>query len=194
MRKTLFAAAALSVLLACMPAAQAGALYSYSFQMTAGPVGGTVSGQLQFDFIGVGGTGTGAASLVTIDSLPAGLEPLPQPSPATSWGTQVANNFSIINGIITDYQFMALTGAGGVAAYELCMNDKASVGIANRSCPTNLNFLGEGASTLFGYNFDGARGISFTEIGATAGQVPEPASLGLVALALLGLATSRRRG
>lgn len=165
------------------------ALYNYSFDMTNGPINGIVSGQIDLPFVAPGGSGSGAASLVTIDVFPAGLAPLPEPSPATGWGLQVANSFTVVNGVITDYVFFALTGSGGTSAYELCFNSGPGLSGGDRFCPENLNFLGDGGATLFGYNLLGPEGISFS----LAQGAPEPGTLALLGLGLAGLAVRRRR-
>ncbi len=160
-------------------------LFDYSFTMTSGSVTGTVSGTIDLPFVS-GGSGSGAADLVTIDSAPAALLPLPQPNPVTSWNVQGANDFTVTGGVITAYQFDALTGAGGILDDELCFNNGATVNTAFRNCSQNLNFLG--SANGFGRNQAGAAGITF------ASAVPEPATIALLATAILGCAISRRRG
>ncbi|MEP3225203.1 MAG: PEPxxWA-CTERM sorting domain-containing protein [Parasphingorhabdus sp.] len=110
---------------------------------------------------------------MNIFTTPAGIT-LPEGSEAVNWTNQLENSFTVTGGAVTSFAFFALTGAGGSAATELCLNDgAASFDALNRACPAGLNFIGTGGATEFGFNFDGSDGISFTAI---APSVPEPAT------------------
>lgn len=179
-----------AVLVAGLSGPASAALFTYSFEMTDGPVLGTVTGTIDLPFVAVGGSGSGPASSVTIDSYPAGIGVLPQGTTATSWTTQLLNDFDVVNGAIVDYAFAALDGPGGLDDYELCFNSGPPAAIGDRVCPTNLNFLGLGGATNYGFNFDGPSGITFIAQGQ---RVPEPSTLALLGAALATLARLRRR-
>jgi hypothetical protein len=171
---------AAALVLALVPARAE--LFDYSFDMTSGPNTGLVTGRIDLPFVTAGGSGSGAADLVTIDSFPPSLAPLPQPSPATSWAIQAANLFDVTAGAITSYQFDALTTNGDTDnnAYELCFNSLGDVITPIRGCPMDLNFLGAGGDTMFGFNEDGPDGITFTP----AVAAPEPSALALLGVGL----------
>jgi hypothetical protein len=179
---------AAALVLALVPARAE--LFDYSFDMTSGPDTGLVTGRIDLPFVTAGGSGSGAADLVTIDSFPPSLAPLPQPSPATSWAIQAANLFDVTAGTITSYQFDALTTNGNTDsnAYELCFNSLGDVNTPIRVCRMDLNFLGS-VETMFGFNEDGPDGITFTP----AVAAPEPSALALLGVGLFIFTASHLR-
>lgn len=176
--------------LAVLPSAQAALLFDFSVGLTSGPNQGTLNGTLDLGFVSAGGSGTGAASNLTITSLPASFGALGGGNVVTAWAHQVTNSFTVTNGAISAFAFFAATG-GTTADDAFALNSTSgNIGsFGTWSVPGNLNELTV-TDSVFGYNFGGLSGVSFTP---RVQGVPEPATMGLVvAAALAGLASRRR--
>lgn len=189
--KTAYALVAAGAAFLSAPASAA--IYQFSSNFTSGPNTGTLTGLIDLAFGGTGANGSGAATSLTITGTPAGIG-LPQGPVATSWTNVVNNSFTVTNGAITSFLFFSITGPGATADTELCLNSGPSgPGLGSRVCPANLNFLGLGGATEYGFNFNGAQGITFTLLRDNA--VPEPATWAMLILGfgVIGGAMRRRR-
>jgi hypothetical protein len=177
----------LFALSACIAATSANA-EQFTFSMTgAGSVPGTITGVIDLSFVGPGGSGTGAASSVTLTSFPGGFGSFSGGNVVTSWADQIANSFTVTAGAITSDNFYALTG-GDDAANEFCLNGVGSFG--EYTCGGGLNFAQTNV-TNYNYNFGGVSGVSFAPVSST----PEPASLSLLLTGIAaGGAMLKRRG
>jgi hypothetical protein len=170
------------------PPANAGIIDNFSIVFSSGDVFGTLTGTVDLPFVNVGGTGTGAASSVVLTSIPSGFGTLAGGDDVTSWADQVTDTFTVTAGVITSFEFMAVT-SGSTSGDYFCIN--STVGSAGSfgswGCPGNLNELSETAD-IFGYNFGGASGVTFTPSGT-----PEPAAAGLVFFGMASLCFVARR-
>ncbi len=160
--------------------------YTFSIVEDQGAITGTVTGTLDLPFVSAGGSGSGAADSLVITSIPAGYNALTEGDTVTSWTDQIANSFTVTSGVITSVEFFATTGSSDPSDV-LCLNSTgAGPGFGSFGCPSDLNELHEDtAEGLYGYNFDGLAGITFTPV---ASAVPEPASVWLLGTILAGVA------
>jgi hypothetical protein len=161
--------------------ARADAIFDFTFNGESGfsTVFGPVSGTIDLPFVNPGGSGTGAASSVTLTSIPSAFT-LADGNTLTLWPDQIANSFTVTGGVITGDQFFALTGNNLDTTSLLCLNNtSATIGILGPfSCTANLNEL-ETSSAAFESNLNGLPGITFTAAGGTA-ATPEPRLIGLL--------------
>lgn len=171
--------------------AKADSIYTFSIDLTTGNDLGTVTGTLDLGFVNPGGTGTGAASSVVFTSIPAGFaSPLDGGDDATAWANQVTNTFLVTSGTIASFDFFATTGSADPSDV-FCMNSTTNVaGFGSYGCPAGLNELDGPNTNVFGFNFNGLSGVTFTPAGSSA---PEPSSMILTSTALLGLAFFARK-
>jgi hypothetical protein len=163
--------------------------YTFSYDGT-GTVSGTVTGEVDLEFIGAGGTGSGAATSLTLTSFPSGLGSFSGGDVATNWADQITNSFTVSAGVLTSFEFYALT-AGDDSANELCLNSTGNDGgtFGEYDCLAGLNLLQTNAN-LYDYNFNGLSGVSFADAGPSPlsgpADTPEPGTLMLL---LTGVAT-----
>lgn len=170
-------------------AANAGAIYDFTFPASWGTVTGTITGTLDLPFISPGGTGSGAASTLTLTSIPAGFGTLSGGDVVTSWHDQVVNNFTVRDGVITSVEFVAFTNDVSNAD-GLGLNSTASAPTSgNYQCPSDLNEL-QSSDRAFGYNFNGLGGVAFSPV---ALRTPEPGTAALFGTGLIGLLSLSRR-
>ena len=180
--RALKSAAVAATLGAMSLAAHADLVFEWSFSNVTGTVAGTVSGKIY----GLSDNATGAASKVTIESYPSALDSIyPAGEIDTSaWDQQFQNAFTVTGGAITAASFWTQNTAPGFAqGSQLYINGSQG--------PYNFVNI-DGNDTRFVWSTDGFSGVNFRLIGV-GGTVPEPASLALAGLALMGLAVARRR-
>ena len=175
--------------------AKADIIFSFSANLGSGSTLGTLTGTLDLPFVSAGGSGTGSASSLILTSIPAGFGSLGSfggGATVTSWADQVANTFTVTSGVITSFDFMAVTGSGTTSDNFFCLNSTGGSGgsFGSWGCPSGLNELSETSGT-FGYNFSGLSGVTFTASSAA----PEPATVAtmLIGLPALYLAARRKR-
>ena len=167
--------------------------FTFSTNLTSGPDQGVLTGTFNLAFITNQGSGTGAATGFTFTSVPAGFGTLVGGNVATSWADQASNSFTVVNGVVTSDLFFAATG-GSQPADVFCLNSTASTpSVGNFVCPSQLNEL-NASSTVFGYNFGGLSGVTFTDTTPTSMSVtPEPSSIALLATGVMCMARVVRR-
>ncbi len=168
----------------CGITATAGAnTYNFNVDLTYGTVTGTLAGTVDFAFL----SGTGAASSLVLTSIPAGFGSLAGGNTVTNWADQVSNTFTISGGVITSFDFFALTAAMDPAD-AFCLNSTGSANpFGSFTCQPQLNELH--AYTSYGYNSNGLNGVQFEQLAST----PESGSMLLLATGLAGLAGVVRR-
>lgn len=134
------------------------------------------------------GSGTGSASAITINSFPSTLPSISEGNDATSWLTQGLNTFTVVNGIIDQYQFGASEGlvpTGNDVVF--CLNDGDFFQLGGvYVCGRNENYLGDGAN--FVYNTGGIGAVEFSN--ATLVPVSAP-TISIFALLIAGLLARR---
>lgn len=171
-----------------MPA-NADLIFEFSFDNVLGTVPGTIEGLIVFDFLShPSDSGTGAATSIEILSAPGAIPPSIEGNDVTLWMTQAINTFSIVNGSITDYQFGASEGAvPGLNDNVFCLNNGGFFVVGGvYICGPGENYFGDAFDYV--YNVDGISGVSFRAV-----SVPEPGTLVLLAIGLLGMRFTRRR-
>jgi len=99
----------------------------------------------------------------------------------------VRDSADLVNGVVT---WAAFTGGAPITALTVTSNDNVAIGTGD-----NLVFVRRGDDlTLTPPGFQGSDGLNFNApIGALASAVPEPATLGLLALGWLAALRRRRR-
>ncbi len=169
------------VLLAASFSAQAALVFNFSITNAFGSVSGTVTGTIY----GLTDNSTGAATSVTIDTFPSGLDSIfgSGPIDATLWDVQSENSFTVVDGLVTTGRFYAweLVDYSYSTAAQLFIN--ASSGAFNF-----VNIDGDITRFVWGENGFAAANIVPADINA----VSEPASIALLGIALAGLGWSRR--
>ena len=163
-------------------------VYEFSFANVLGTAPGTVSGLVGFDFLASPtDSGTGAASFIEILSAPPGIPPSVEGDVVTDWITQAMNTFTIVGGLITDYQFGASEGAvPGLNDNVFCLNNGGFFVVGGvYICGPGENYFGDAFDYV--YNVDGIDAVTFRQV-----RIAEPGTLALLLLGLLGAAVSRR--
>lgn len=190
MRRVLFGMIVLAafIVFASGVATAANISFSFSNDPSMGNVPGTVTGEL----FGLPDNGTGPATAVVIDSYPAGLVSFGSYTPpfdvfAWTGGTVNENSFTLVGGVVTGGSF-SIIGANGVND-QLYINSQCECAYGGLELGTNFLDIGSNDS-LFVWNDNG---IGPTGVTFGNAAIPEPASLLLIAPALLGLAALRRK-
>jgi len=180
-KSLLRSAIALTALIIVSVSAQASLVFQFSITNTIGTVGGTVTGTIY----GLSDNSTGAASDVTIDTLPAGMSSIyPVGSiDAALWDQQLQNSFTVSGGAIVAAEFWAQNSFNGFL-------QGSQLYIDGGEGPYNFVNV-DGTDTHYVWGDNGPQGVAFTQI--SANDVPEPGSVALVALGLLGSLLVRRR-
>ena len=161
---------------------QASLIFEYSITNNNlfGNVDGTVTGKI----FGLNDNSTGAATSVTIETFPAGLDSIfgPGPIDATLWDQQYQNSFTVVAGQVTAGGFWAQQTVGLFSlGAQLYIN--GDVGHFNF-----VNLDGDDTRYLWGDNGFEAANIT------AASSVPEPGTIALFGLGLAGLGLRRRKG
>jgi hypothetical protein len=179
---------------ACVASLAASANAQVTYDFTANLVGaaggssGVWTGNVTFNWLTFGGSGSGAAASLITTAVPAGVGNSAQGLNALLWSTIGSNSFTVNSGVITAFAFGAISTPDN---YVLCMNSGPAFSLPpSAQCPVNYNRVG----VLFGPradNFDGIQGVSFRARPATV--VPEPSTYALIGTGLAGLAFVRRR-
>lgn len=86
---------------------------------------------MDLPFVGAGGSGTGAASNLTITSYPAGVALDPN-NVATTWTTVVDNTFTVTAGAVTSFQFFS-DGVPEPATWAMMLAGFGGLGVAMRA-------------------------------------------------------------
>ena len=181
--------ALIAVLLSPMVAKAGPIVYEFSFDNVIGTVPGSITGRIGFDFLASPtDSGTGAASFIEILSAPAGIPANSEGDIVTSWTTQAINTFTVISGMITDYQFGASEGAvPGLNDNVFCLNNGGFFVVGGvYVCGPGENYFGDAFDYV--YNVDGIDAVTFRQV-----SVPEPGTLALLGLGLAALGFSGRK-
>ncbi len=112
--------------------------------------------------------------------LTAGFGSLGEENIVTDWTNQVQNQFTVTAGDITAYAFFVETGSTCNDAALVFGSDEAYGCYGN--FPTLNEF--ESSVSVFGYNENGAAGVTFTEVAS----VPEPSGRGVFTIGLIATA------
>ena len=118
--------------------------YSFSFDNVRGEgtVQGTIEGIITIDFLASAlDSGTGSATQIEITSHPLTITPR-EGSVGTSWTTQARNTFTVLNGVITAYQFAAAEGDHPMFDHmHLCLNSGGRIPVGGAYvCRPDMNF------------------------------------------------------
>jgi hypothetical protein len=176
-----------------VPAAKADSTYDFSIDLTNGNVHGTLTGTLDLPFVSPGGTGSGAAGSLILTSIPAGFGTLAGGDVVSSWADQDTDDFTVTNGTITSFAFMAFTTGDVTVGDDFCINSlggSAAGTSVTWTCPGRLNTLSVTAK-IFGNNFGGLSGVTFTPTPAVS--EPGTSTLTLISFGLLGLIMAMRK-
>ncbi len=141
--------------------------YSFSFDGVRGlfdSIEGTIEGIITLDFLASAlDSGTESACEIEITSDPLSLTPR-EGSVVTSWTTQARNTFTVLNGVITAYQFGAAEGAvPNSGHFAMCLNSGGFIAVGGAyNCLADENYYGNSFVRVF--NFDGIGGVEFNQI------------------------------
>ena len=173
---------ALVVLAGSLTSAQAALVFQYSFTNLSGTVSGTVTGKIY----GLNDNGTGAASSVTIESFPVGLNSVfgAGPIDTSIWDQQVQNQFTVSGGQVT--------GGGFYARQTLnFLSYGAQLFINGNTGPYNFVNI-DGADDNYVWGANGFAAANITPFDSQS--VPEPSTLALFGLAVVAMGLKRRAG
>ena len=137
--------------------------YCFSFDDALGTIPGTIQGEIEFDFLtSPTDSGIGPASRIEITSTPAGIPASSEGNVVTDWAIQAMNTFTIVNGVITDYQFSAAEGV--VPTWDdnvMCLNNGGFFIVYPGVwiCGPGENYFGD--ATSYVYNLGGIGAVSF---------------------------------
>ena len=168
-----------------MLAGSANAL-TFDFSFSNNPAWGNIAGTVTGEIVGLTDNATSAASAVYIDTYPTGLNQFgtySAPFDVLAWtGSVGENSFTVANGVITGGHFDIYSANG--------INDQLYI---NSTCcgGAGTNFLDIGSNdSQYVWNDSGmgAGGVTFS-----AAAVPEPTSLALLGMGVVGVIVSRRR-
>ncbi|BDC48477.1 hypothetical protein F183_A07930 [Bryobacterales bacterium F-183] len=177
--------------LAVMPSAKADLAFDFTITLNGGLTQGMITGNLLLPFVSAGGSGTGAASVVTLTSVPAGFDVFTAGNTVTSWAFQPVNSFTVTNGSITSFVYFAATSLTFPAqAFGINSTVQTRGPFGDWILPAGVNAL-QTSGTKYGSNSLGLAGVSFTPVALTT--VPEPSSLGWALACTIGLAAARKR-
>jgi hypothetical protein len=168
--------------------------FNFSIYLPDGDSGyrGTVYGTIDLPFLtSPTGSGTGAAASLIFTSLPAGFGTLAGGNVVTNWADQVANTFTVVGGVITSYQFFAVTSPTSEVGDYLCLNSATSgLGTGIFGCSATINELAE---NTFNIAYDYPNDAITLTSDITTATVPEPGTLVLLGTGLSGLVGAMRR-
>jgi hypothetical protein len=170
-----------AAMLAASPAAAVTILFSFSTDTSDPSVSNGVAGTVSGRIIGLVDNSTSAATSLFIDSFSVGGFG-GVPIDVLTWGNQLANSFTLVNGVVTAARFHA-TNLNPFAPELLYIN--VPLGMPRG----NTNYASVGAGNFISiWNNKGLQGVTFA-------AVPEPASWALLitGFGLTGAAMRRRR-
>jgi hypothetical protein len=170
--------------LACIGAHATPVDFLFRFDNQTGNAGGVVTGRI----LGLlDNVAYQTATSVLIDSYTE-LEGALKQVDAVLWGDVYSNSFSVLNGELTAYDFLARgdRGVGSVDTFSLRGGRMLSESCFNGACDAPFLSLDSGLTTIAG-------GTLTFEMLNNAQEVPEPATLTLVGLASIGLLAAHRR-
>ena len=163
----------LLVLILCSCNAYSAEIFEFSFDNDLGTVPGTITGTIQLDFLNSSNdSGTGPASNISITSTPPGIPVSNEGNTVTNWQSQGLNSFTVLDGVITDYQFGASEGAVPTTIDNvMCLNNGAGFTVAGvYICTASENYFGDGFD--YAYNADGIAAVQFQRLGSNTVSVP----------------------